>query len=144
MKVVAYSIKPSEKEYLAKANQKKHDITIIANPLSVETVAYASGKDAVIVSNADDVSAQVIEQLALLNVRFIVTQSIDTDHLDRPAAGRYGIKLANVLSTEPQAMADQTIRNLDMYQQKKCVGDTCACANACRAAVPVKVDNQTL
>lgn len=133
MKVVAYSIKPFEKEYLAKANQKKHDITLISNPLSMETATYATGKDAVIVSNADDVSGPVVEKLASLNIRFIITQSRDTGHFDTLAAGRYGIKLANVLSEEPQEMANQTINNLDLYQQKKCVGDACACAKNCRA-----------
>ncbi len=49
MKVVAYSIKSFEKEFLAKANQKKHDITLISNPLSPETTRYAEGKDAVVV-----------------------------------------------------------------------------------------------
>ena len=44
MKAVAYSIKPFEKEFLAKANQKKHDITLISNPLGIETVIYAKGK----------------------------------------------------------------------------------------------------
>ena len=54
MKAVVYSIKSFEKEYLAKANQKKHDITLIANPLSVDTVSFARGKDAVIVFKNDD------------------------------------------------------------------------------------------
>jgi lactate dehydrogenase-like 2-hydroxyacid dehydrogenase len=136
MKVVAYSIKPSEKEYLAKANQKKHDITLISNPLSVETAAFAAGKDAVIISQQDDVSAPVIEKLAGLNIRFIVTRSKESGHFDKEAAAKYQIKLANVLSDEPQEIADQTISNLDKYQLNKCVGDACACANNCRT-IPV-------
>lgn len=132
MKVVAYSIKPSEKEYLAKANQKKHDITVIANPLGPDTVAYAAGKDAVIVFNHDDVSGPVMEKLAAFNVRFIVTGSVSTDHLDKLTAAKYGIKLSNVTDGSAQEIADQTINNLDLYQQNKCVGDACACANSCR------------
>lgn len=132
MKAVAYSVKPFEKEYLAKANQKKHDITLISNPLSVETAAYAAGKDAVIISEQDDVSAAVIEKLAALNIRFIVTRSKESGHFDKEAAARYKIKLAHVLADLPQEVADQTIQNLDLYQQNKCVGDNCACANNCR------------
>lgn len=134
MKVVAYSINPLEKEFLAKANQKKHDITLISNALSVETVAYAAGKDAVIVSDTDDVSGSVIEKLASLQIRFIITQSINTHHFDKDTAAKYGIKLANVQSSEPQAMANHTIESLDLYQQNKCVGNACACANSCRIA----------
>ncbi|MFD2872873.1 lactate dehydrogenase [Mucilaginibacter ximonensis] len=134
MKVIAYSITPTEKEYLAKANQKKHDITLISNPLGMETVAYAAGKDAVIIWNHDDVSAAIIDQLAALNVRFIITGSIETNHIDKTVAAKYGIKLSNVSTGSPQEIADQLIQNLDLYQQNKCLGDACVCAKSCRAA----------
>ena len=49
MKVVAYSVKSFEKESLAKANQKKHDIILITNPLNLKITLYDQGKDAVVV-----------------------------------------------------------------------------------------------
>jgi lactate dehydrogenase-like 2-hydroxyacid dehydrogenase len=133
MKVVAYSIQPSEKEFLAKANQKKHDITLISNPLTLETAMYAMGKDAIIIGEQDDVPAILMEKLAGINIRFIITRSITNDHIDKNAATLYGIKLANVLSALPQQIADQTINSLDLWQQNKCVGDACICAKHCRA-----------
>jgi D-lactate dehydrogenase len=108
MKVVAYSIKPFEKEFLAKANEKKHDITLISNALSPETAVYADGKDAVIVFTNDDVSAVVIEKLAALGIKYIVTRSTGTDHIDKAAAEKYAIKIANVPSYSPQAIAEHT------------------------------------
>jgi D-lactate dehydrogenase len=109
MKAVAYSIKPFEKEYLAKANRKKHDITLISNPLGTDTVIYAKGKEAVIVFTNDDVSAPVIEMLAALGIRFIVTRSTGTDHIDAAAAAKYGIKIANVPAYSPQAIAEHAV-----------------------------------
>ena len=109
MKAVAYSIKPFEKEYLAKANSKKHDITLISNALGPDTAIYAQGKDAVIVFTNDDVSAGVIEQLAGFGVKFIVTRSAGTDHIDQEAAAAYGIKIANVPSYSPQAIAEHAV-----------------------------------
>jgi D-lactate dehydrogenase len=109
MKAVAYSIKTFEKEYLAKANQKKHDITLISNPLGPDTVIYAEGKDAVIVFTNDDVSAPIIEKLAALGIRFIVTRSAGTDHIDKNAAAANGIKIANVPSYSPQAIAEHSV-----------------------------------
>ncbi|MDB5287293.1 MAG: 2-hydroxyacid dehydrogenase [Mucilaginibacter sp.] len=109
MKAVAYSIKPFEKEFLVKANQKKHDITLISNPLSLETVMFAEGKDAVIVFTNDDVSADVIKRLAYLGVRFIVTRSTGTDHIDREVAGKHEIKVANVPHYSPQAIAEHSV-----------------------------------
>ncbi|MCC8424908.1 lactate dehydrogenase [Mucilaginibacter sp. UR6-11] len=142
MKAVAYNIKPFEKEFLAKANQKKHDITLIANPLSLDTIIYAEGKDAVIVFANDDVSALVIKKLADLGIKYIVTRSAETDHIDQGAAAAYQIKIANIPSyplpaeittLALQEAADQTIKNLDLWQANKCVGDACVCAKNCRA-----------
>ncbi|TSD66297.1 2-hydroxyacid dehydrogenase [Inquilinus sp. KBS0705] len=109
MKVVAYSIKPFEKKFLSKANQKKHEITLISNPLSIETTLYAEGKDAVIVFTNDDVSAGVIERLADLGVKYIATRCAGTDHIDRDAASLRGIKVANVPYYSPEAIAEHAV-----------------------------------
>ncbi|HEY5326375.1 MAG TPA: NAD(P)-dependent oxidoreductase [Mucilaginibacter sp.] len=109
MKAVAYSIKPFEKEFLAKANQKKHDITLISNPLVIETAIYAEGKDAVIVSLNDNVSADVVQKLARYGIKYIVTRSTSTDHIDDVAAAKYSIKLSNVPSYPSQSIAEHTV-----------------------------------
>lgn len=109
MKAVAYSIKPFEKEFLAKANQKKHEITLISNPLNIDTAIYAEGKDAIIVFTNDDVSATVIDKLAELGIKYIVTRSVGTDHIDKDTAARHGIKLSNVPSYSPQAIAEHAV-----------------------------------
>lgn len=109
MKVVAYSINPFEKEFLIRANQKKHDITLISNALSVETATYAEGKDAVLVFTNDDVSENVVNKLAGLGVKFIATRSKGTDHINKKAAEKRGIKLANVPAYSPQAIAEHTV-----------------------------------
>jgi D-lactate dehydrogenase len=108
MKVVAYSIKPFEKEFLIRANRKKHDITLISNPLSVETASFAAGKDAVLVFTNDDVSANVINKLSGLGVKYIATRSAGTDHIDKSAAQNAGIKLANIPAYSPEAIAEHT------------------------------------
>jgi len=144
MKVVAYSVKPYEKEYLAKANQKQHDVTLISNSLSLETATYAQGKEAVIVFTDDDVSEKVIDQLAILGIKYIVTRSVSTAHIDKFAARQHHIKIANVpftsdqmhLSNEAlQEIADQTIKNLDLLQAGKCLGNACVCNLGCRIKV---------
>ena len=133
MKVVAYSVKPYEKESLAKANQKKHDITLIFNSLSLETAAYASGKQAVIISAGDDVGSVVMDKLAAMGVKYITTRSAENEHIDREAAAWHHIKLANVAEySKLSDIANQTIKNLDLWEADKCIGNTCICANNCR------------
>lgn len=141
MRVVAYSIKSFEKEPLAIANNKKHEITLISNSLSADTVSYAEGKEAVIVfSEADDVSAMVIHKLADLGIKYIATRSTDTNHIDQNVAALRGMRIANVPSGAisglheqelPMALAVETIINLDKWQQKRCLGDACVCSRSC-------------
>jgi D-lactate dehydrogenase len=109
MKVVAYSIKAFEKEPLAKANQKKHDITLISNALNLQTCNYALGKEAVLVFTNDDVSAGVINKLADQGIKYIATRSSGMDHIDKKAAAARGIKLANVVAYSPQAIAEHAV-----------------------------------
>jgi lactate dehydrogenase-like 2-hydroxyacid dehydrogenase len=130
MKVVAYSVKPFEREPLAKANQKKHDITLIFNSLSLETALFAAGKQAVMVSSSDDVSADVIDKLAQLGVKYITMRTTSSVNIDKLAAARNGIKLANV--PEQIDIANQTIKNLDLWEMNKCVGNACICAKNCK------------
>lgn len=129
MKVVAYSVKPFERESMAKANQKRHDITLIFNSLNLETAVFATGKQAVLVSANDDVSADIMDKLAGLGVKYIATRSANMIHIDRKAARRNGIKLANVPVTEDEAI--QTIKTLDFWEMNRCVGNACICTKDC-------------
>jgi D-lactate dehydrogenase len=136
MKVIAYSVKTFEKEVLAKANDKKHDITLISNALTIQTADYAKGKKAVLVFTSDDVCAVIINKLADLGIRYIATRSTGMHHIDQTAAKLKGIKLADAgspsahtLASETiipkqaslnledlQQIAAQTIKNLDVWQ----------------------------
>jgi lactate dehydrogenase-like 2-hydroxyacid dehydrogenase len=140
MRVVAYSIKSFEKEPLAIANRKKHEITLISNSLSEGTALYAEGKEAVIVFNDDEVNAKVIDKLADLGVKYIATRSISIAHIDQQAAAKRHIKIASVPviaidqnpgETLAMILASQTIQNLDQWQQKKCLGAACICKKDC-------------
>ncbi|MGI4750729.1 MAG: 2-hydroxyacid dehydrogenase [Janthinobacterium lividum] len=109
MKAVAYSIRSFEKEPLALANQKTHDITFISNPLNLQTAIYAEGKDAVLIFTNDDASAPVLEKLTGFGVKFLITRSTGTDQIDLNAAARFGIKVANIPSYSPYAIAEQGV-----------------------------------
>nr|WP_199075964.1 lactate dehydrogenase [Pedobacter sp. ASV19] len=140
MRAVAYSIKSSEKEPLAIANRKKHDITLISNALSEDTVVYAEGKEAVIVFVDDEVSEKVINRLADLGIKYIATRSSSVEHIDKQAAVSRNIRIANVPASIlkegsqealSMALAVETILNLDKWQRKKCLGSSCVCSRAC-------------
>lgn len=142
MKAIAYNIKPDEKESLVLANYKKHDITIIGNSLTADTLAFSNGKEALLVFNNDVLTAEMIAQLKLLGLKYIATSSFETGHLDLEAAGSAGMKIANVPWSEkaqtPQMRMEQVIRNLDQWAAGKCVGKACCCQNNCGVAKAFK------
>lgn len=109
MKAVAYSSKICEKELLIKANNKKHDITLISNRLTLDTISYAKGKDAVLVFSCDDLSAPILAKLQEMGVKYISTRSTGTDHIDIPEAGRLGLKVANIPAYSPESIAEHAI-----------------------------------
>ena len=109
MKAVAYSSKICEKELLIKTNNKKHDITLISNRLTLDTISYAKGKDVVLVFPADDLSAPILRKLKEMGVKYISTRSTGTDHIDLQEAGRLGLKVANVPAYSPESIAEHTI-----------------------------------
>jgi D-lactate dehydrogenase len=76
MKVVAYEIQSCEREFLAIANQKKHHITLISNPLTKETLFYAAGKEAVIIHDDMDISAELVSGLAVMGINHVVTREM--------------------------------------------------------------------
>jgi phosphoglycerate dehydrogenase-like enzyme len=134
MKAIAYHINPKEKEWLILANYKKHDITIIANSLSLDTLNFAAGKEALIVFNQDPINAAIIQGLAALGIKYIATSSFDYQHIDLSAAKAAGLKIANIPFQDGGALENmkQVIFNLDNWAAGKCVGDACCCQSSCK------------
>ncbi|MEJ7692512.1 NAD(P)-dependent oxidoreductase [Daejeonella sp.] len=109
MKAVAYSIKTCEKEILIRVNRKKHDITLISNRLTLDTIAYAEGKEAVLVFSSDDLSAPVLRKLSDIGVKYICTRSTGTDHIDLLEAARLGLMVANIPAYSPASIAEHSL-----------------------------------
>lgn len=142
MKAIAYNIKPEEKEWLIVANYKKHDITIIANSLNADTLAFANGKEALILFNDDLLDANLINGLKSLGIKYITTSSFDTAHIDLIAAKAAELKIANVPFADGKGTLNamhQVIKNLDNWAAGKCVGKAC-CSNYCATPSVVKED----
>lgn len=143
MKAVAYNIKDYEKESLAIANGKVHDLTLISNPLNFNTIHYAYGKEVVIVSEDDRLDGELLEELQRAGVQKIVTRSITTDHIDLCHAYDLGIQIANTPYEDrtPRGIAEQTIRNLNLWGSGKCVGQACCCVKECNVVNANQIKN---
>jgi lactate dehydrogenase-like 2-hydroxyacid dehydrogenase len=133
MRVVAYNIQEFEKETLAKANAKVHDLTLISNPLNLATIRYAEGKEVVLVSPQDNLDQTLLDALQQIGVKKIITRSHSVDHIDLLYAGKLGLHVANTPSKDGSAknIAIQTIENLNNWVKNKCLGVACHCSFDC-------------
>ena len=133
MKAIAYNINSKEKEWLILANYKKHDITVIANSLTLDTLNFAAGKEALIVFNEDPLNEQIVQGLKALGIKYIVTSSFDPSHIDLNAAKAAGLKIANIPFKDADDLKNmhQVITNLDNWAAGKCVGAACCCQSNC-------------
>lgn len=133
MRVVAYNIQEFEKQTLAKANAKVHDLTLISNPLTLETIRYAEGKEVVIVSENDKLDRVILDALQYIGVKKIITRSQSLMHIDLPYAGQLTLHVANTPGKDqsPSGIAQQTIENLNNWVSNKCLGVACHCSFDC-------------
>jgi len=109
MKAIFYSTKAIEKGLMLKANNNRHDLIFTTQALTTETTSYATGTEAVVVFTNDDVTAPVIDKLATMGIKYIATRSVGIDHIDRLAAEKCGIKIANIPAYSPQAIAEHSV-----------------------------------
>lgn len=103
---IAYNIQAKEKELLVRANAKRHKLTLISNELNTETSAFSAGKEAVIISESDVLTATLLEYLKKQGVQKIITRSNSIQHIDQKAAESLQIKIYKLkenLSPEEKA-----------------------------------------
>jgi len=106
MKVLYYSTRNFEKEYLIKANKNKHSISFIKESLSLETVDKAKGYDIISLTPSDDASKLTIEKLNEYGIKYIVLRCAGYDNVNIKSATIAGIKVANVPAYSPYAIAE--------------------------------------
>jgi len=140
MKVVAYNIQEFEKETLARANAKVHDLTLISNALDVRTVRFAEGKEVIIVSDRDKLDKELLDLLVNIGVKKIISRSIKLDHIDIEYASLLRLHLANTPLEDDslESIAHQTISNLNTWSDGSCLGDACQCAFDCTNKANIK------
>lgn len=122
MKVVVYNTKPSEKESLALANRKTHNLTLISNALTEKTLEFARGKDVVVVSKNDKLSGDLLMQLFNAGITKIITRSKSMNHIDLQVADCLNMRIINTALIDKketiESIAEQTIKNLNFWTKR--------------------------
>jgi D-lactate dehydrogenase len=109
MRIVIYSCKDFEKNYLVRANNHNQQLTLIPTALNENTAKLAEGQDAVVIFTADVVNAAVLLQLHAAGVKYIAVRAAGYDNVDLKEAARLGFSVANVPAYSPYAVAEHAV-----------------------------------
>jgi len=109
MKVLFYSTKDFEKQYLDAQNKQSHTIHFTTEMLSLATVEMATGYDVISIFANDDASAPIIKALAKGGTKYIAIRAAGFDNVDIAAANEEDIIVANVPDYSPNAIAEHAV-----------------------------------
>ncbi len=109
MKVIIYSTKMIEQEYLQKANTYGYNLLFVSQPLSAETAVLAKGCEAAVVFTNDDADSKTLDLLKQNGIKYITTRAAIYDNIDIKKATELRIRVANVSTGAPHATAEHTI-----------------------------------
>lgn len=124
MKTLIYSIHGFDKSFLEKEAEGKHELSYTEERLNASTAQLAKGYEAIAVFSSDIASAEVLEQLHANGIKYIATRSVGYDHIDLEKAKELGIKVANVPSYSPYAIAEHAVTLLMTLNRKIRLGQT--------------------
>lgn len=105
-----FSTKPYDERYFTEANAGHgHDLFFLEPRLVPETVALASGHEAVCVFVNDVLDRKVLEQLAAEGVHLVALRSAGFNHVDLPVARGLGLTVVRVPAYSPHAVAEHAV-----------------------------------
>jgi D-lactate dehydrogenase len=123
MKILIFSNHGFAEPFLVLANNKKHDLIFSDKPLNAATAELAKGCEAIALFTSDDGSAEVLDKLSDLGVKYITLRSAGYDHIDINKAKSLGIKVANVPAYSPYSIAEHAVALLMAMNRKILLGD---------------------
>lgn len=109
MRVAVFDANAFEPEPLLAKAADRHEMVLFEAGLNINTVELARGFEAVSLFVSDDGSAEVLERLAEMGVRYLTLRSAGFNHVDIERARKLGMKVANVPEYSPYAVAEHTV-----------------------------------
>ena len=119
MKIAVFSAKRYDREFLSAANASAgHQLRFFDAPLDPESVALASGHDAVCIFVNDIADAAVIEALAGGGTRLVALRCTGFNNVDMQAAAQFDIKVVRVVTYSPYSVAEHALALLQAINRK--------------------------
>jgi len=109
MRVTHFSSHQFERDDLDRANNARHVVRHLDVRLDLTTAILAADSEAITIFGNDDASAEVLNLLHKIGVQHIALRSAGYNHVAIDVARELGIRIANVPSYSPYAVAEHTV-----------------------------------
>jgi D-lactate dehydrogenase len=109
MRVVVFSTKPHDRQFLTAANAGRHELVFLEARLLPETAALAAGAQAACLFVHDHADAAALATFAALGVKQIALRCAGFNNVDLAAAARLGITVARVPAYSPHGVAEHAV-----------------------------------
>jgi D-lactate dehydrogenase len=109
MKTTVFSTHKFDKPYLVSRNNRMHDLNLLEARLTENTASLAQGSEAISLFTSDDTSANVLEKLSTLGVKYIALRTAEFNNVSIEKATELGIKISRVPAYSPYAIAEHTV-----------------------------------
>jgi D-lactate dehydrogenase len=106
MKVIVYSTRPYDREYLEMANRGMHEFHFYETQLERRTAMLARGFPAVCCFADDELDAPVLKQLSRDGTKLITLRSTGFNNVDLMTAENLGLTVMRVSRYSPYAVAE--------------------------------------
>jgi D-lactate dehydrogenase len=122
MKTLVFSTQQYEQHFLQREASGKQELVFTPLSLNKDTADMTMGFSAVSLFTSDNALAKVLRLIHAHGVKYITLRSAGHDHVDLKVAKELGIKVANVPSYSPHAIAEHAVTLLLALNRKIILG----------------------
>lgn len=119
MKIAVFSAKRYDRDFLTAANAGAgHQLRFFEAPLDLDSLALATGCEAVCIFVNDRADAEVLTALAAAGTRLIALRCTGFNNVDLKAAAALGLKVVRVVTYSPYSVAEYALALLQAINRK--------------------------
>lgn len=131
MKLICYAVAPLEEPYInAWAKKENVQVKMVRDELSSGNSKLADGYDGVSSEGITPVDESVYKDFEKFGIKQLAIRQVGVDNQDIAAATKHGIKITNVASYSPRAIAEMGVtqamyllRKIGVYKNRMMNGD---------------------
>lgn len=108
-KIICFGVRPHEVEIFHQFNTYDFELTLVESLLTADNITLVDGHHAVLLRANCHATMTNLKYMKAQGIEYVFTRTVGTSHIDLEAAASLGIKVANVPSYSPNAIAELSL-----------------------------------